>query len=223
MNKPLRNMTAIALLLAVGALVSAHRAAAADPKPALTIAFAGYDQLMGDLKALDALSGHSKLAAKAEANINSQTKGKGLAGLDKSRPWGVLVSLGENGQPVVQGYLPVTDLKALLASIPAPGGEAPAPDANGVYELPVGDTTVYAKQKGKWAVFSDSAETLDSAPADPAPALADLTKKYLLAVRGSVQNVPAASRENLLNSLHAIVAAMTLACRSNPAPTRSRR
>ena len=46
MNKPLRNMMAIALLLAMGTLVSAHRAAAADPKPALTIAFAGYDQLI---------------------------------------------------------------------------------------------------------------------------------------------------------------------------------
>ena len=45
----------------------------------------------------------------------------------------------------------------------------------------------------------------DSAPADPTPALADLTKKYLLSVRGSVQNVPAASRENFLKSLRGIV------------------
>ena len=59
----------------------------------------------------------------------------------------------------------------------------------------MGDKTVYVKQKGKWAVFSDNEEALDSAPADPAPALADLTKKYLLSVRGSVQNIPAASRE----------------------------
>ena len=205
MNKPLRNMTAMALLLAMGTLVSAHRAAAADPKPALTIAFAGYDQLIDDLKALDELSGHTKLAAKAEASIESQTHGKGLAGLDKSRPWGVLVSLGENDQPVVQGYLPVTDLKQLLASIPVPGGEVPAANANGVYEFPMGDKTVYVKQKGKWAVFSDNEETLDSAPADPTPALADLTKKYLLSVRGSVQNVPAASRENALKSLRGIV------------------
>ncbi len=186
-------------------LVSAHRAAAADPKPALTIAFAGYDQLIDGLKALDQLSGHTKLAAKAEANIKSQTHGKGLAGLDKSRPWGVLVSLGENDQPVVQGYLPVTDLKKLLSSLPPPGGEAPAANANGVYEFPMGDRTVYVKQKDKWAVFSDNEETLDSAPADPTAALADLTKKYLLSVRGSVQNVPAASRENALKSLRGIV------------------
>ncbi len=198
-------MMAIALLLAVGSLVSAHRAAAADPKPALTIAFAGYDQLMNNLKALDELSGHTKLAAKAEANIDLQTHGKRLAGLDKSRPWGVLVSLGENNQPIVQGYLPVTNVKKLLASIPTLGGEVPAANANGAYEVPMSDKTVYVKEKGKWAVFSDNEETLTSAPADPAPLIAELTKKYLVSVRGSVQNVPEASRENALASLRGIL------------------
>lgn len=204
-NKPLRKITAIALLLALGTLVYAQRAVAADLKPALTIAFAGYGQVLADLKALDELSGHTSLAAKAEAGIKAQTHGKGFEGLDNTRPWGVLVSLGENGQPVVQGFLPATDLKKLFASLPLPGGEAPAPNASGVYELPMGDKTVYAKQKGDWAVFSDNQETLDSAPADPAPAFSDLTKKYLIAVRGSVQNVPASSRDSALNSLRGLL------------------
>ena len=78
MNKPLRNMTAIALLLALGTLLSAHQATAAAPKPALTIAFAGYDQFMSDLKALDELSGHTKLAATAETRLKAQTHGQGI-------------------------------------------------------------------------------------------------------------------------------------------------
>ena len=205
MNKPLRNMTVMALLLAVGTLISAHQAAAAAPKPALTIAFAGYDQLMSDLKALDALSSHAKLAAKVEAGLKVTTHGKGLPGLDKSRPWGVLVSLDKDNQPIVQGFLPVTDLKQLLASLPAPGGETPAANANGVYEFPMGGKTVYVKQQAKWALFSDNEETLKVAPADPAAALSDLTQKYLLAVRGSVQNVPAASREKFIRTLRGIV------------------
>ena len=69
----------------------------------------------------------------------------------------------------------------------------------------MGDKTVYVKQKDKWALFSDNEESLGSAPADPAPALAELAKKYLLSVRGSVQNVPEASRENFLKSLRGIV------------------
>jgi len=195
---------AIALLLAMGTLVSAHRAAAADPKPALTIAFAGYDQLISGLKALDELNSHVKLADKAKAGIEAQTHGKALEALDKSRPWGVLVSLGDNDQPVVHGFLPATDLKKLLSSLPLPGGE-PSANANGVFELPLGEKTVYAKQKDKWAVFSDNEETLKSAPADAASAFEDLTKKYLFSVRGSVQNVPESSRENALRSLRGIL------------------
>jgi len=197
-------MMAVALLLAMGALVSADRAAAADLKPVLTVAFAGYDQLIGDLKALDELNGHLKLADKVKAGIEAQSHGKALEALDKSRPWGVLVSLGENDQPVVHGYLPATDLKKLLSSLPLPGGE-PSANANGVFELSLGEKTVYAKQKDKWAVFSDSEEALNSAQADPAAAFTELTKKYLFSVRGSVQNVPAASRENALRNLRGIL------------------
>jgi hypothetical protein len=214
-------MTAMALLLALGTLVGAHRAAAADPKPALTIAFAGYGQWIDSLKSLDQLSGHTKLAAKAEDTIKKQTHGKGLAGLDKSRPWGVLVFVGENDQPVAQGFLPVSDLKKLLASIPLPGGEAPAANAAGVYEFPMADRTLYLKQKGKWAVFSDNEETLGSAPADPTPALADMTKKYLLSIRGSVQNVPEARRESFLNTLRGI-AEFTLAMQQQALPEEQR-
>jgi hypothetical protein len=203
-NKPLRNLTAMVVLLALGTLVSAQRAAAADPKPALTIAFASYDQVIGTLKALDELSGHTKLAATAEAALQMQTKGKGLAGLDKSRPWGVLVSLGENDLPVAQGYLPASDLKELMGTIPLPGG-APAANADGVYELPMGDKTIHVKQKGKWAVFADNEEALKSAVADPTSAIEELTKKYLVSVRGSVQSVPAASRENAIRSLRGIL------------------
>ena len=204
MKKPLRKMTMIALLLAMGSLVLAKGATAAERKPALTVAFAGYDRFVSTLKALDDLSGHTKLAAKAEANIELQTNGKGLAGLDKSRPWGVLVSVGEDSQPLVEGYLPATDVKKLLASIPTLG-EVPAANGKGVYAVPMGDKTVYVKHQGQWAVFSDNEEALESAPADPAPAIAELTTKYLLCVRGSVQNVPAASRENAIKSLRNIL------------------
>jgi hypothetical protein len=203
-NKPLRNMTAIALLLALGTLVSAQWAAAAETKPALTMAFAGYDQLIGSLKALDKLSGHSKLAAKAEAAIDMHTNGQGLAGLDKSRPWSITVGVNDASQPVVHGYIPVTDLKKLLATIPMPGGP-PAANANGVYEIPANDRTAYLKQKGKWAVFSDSEDSLESAAAEPGASVTDLTKKYLFAVRGSVQNVPAAVRDNALQAFRGIV------------------
>jgi hypothetical protein len=59
----------------------------------------------------------------------------------------------------------------------------------------------YVKQKGAWAVFASSAEALESAPADPGPAIAGLTKKYLLSVRASVLSIPAARRKEEVKRL----------------------
>ena len=209
MNKPLRNMTSMALLLALGAVL-AQRAAAETPKPALIIAFAGYDQFVANLKTLDQLN-HTKLAATVEAGIDQQMNGKGLAGVDKSRPWGLLVTVAESSQPVVEGFLPVTDIKKALAGIPSTGGEAPSANGKGVYEVPVNGKTMYVKEKSKWAVFTDNEDALDSAPAELPTEISALTKKYLLAANGCVQNVPAAQRENALKSLRSVVEFMLLA------------
>ena len=204
-NMPLRNLTASTLLVALATLVSAQPAAAESPKPALAIAFAGYDQFIHDLKTLDEISGHTKLASLAESNIDLATQSKGLEGLDKARPWGVLVALNDDGQPIVQGFLPVTDLKKLVASIPAPGGAAPDPNDKGVYEYPLGGKSMFVKQKGKWAVFSDSEENLGSASEDAVSEFSELPKKYLLSVRGSVKNVPEAARDKALATLRGFV------------------
>ena len=64
------------------------------------------------------------------------TQGRGLAGLDKKRPWGLLVyAVSEDDFPVVV-FVPVTDFKKLVALIPNPEtGEPTKPDNKGVCEL----------------------------------------------------------------------------------------
>jgi hypothetical protein len=193
------------LLTALGISIAADCAAAEPPKPALTVAFAGYDQLTSNLKTIDQLDPHLGLVKKLEGYIGLVTKEKNLAGLDKSRPWGVLVTLGESDDPIIHGYVPVTDLKQLVASIPTPDGEALTPDANGVYEIDAEGRTIYAKQKGAWAIVCDNRDALDSAQADPTPQIADLAKKYLVAVRGDMRNVPADRRDNFFAALRNLV------------------
>ncbi len=201
MSKPLGKILAITLLMAVGGWLASDRAAAESPKPALTIAFAGYDQLSTSLKAVDQIDSHLELADKFTKLLSAATNGHNLDGLDKSRPWGILVVVGESDEPTSVGYLPVTSLKKLIAGLPLPGGETPEPNSKGVYEIPSAGKTIYVKQKGSWAVLSDNDEALDSAAADPAPLLSDLTKKYLVGVRGNVQNVPAARRDQFLSAM----------------------
>ena len=212
MNKSLGKLPAM-LLLAVAGWLPAAKLSAADAKPALTIAFAGYDQLTADLKVIDKIDSHFGLAEKLEGFLQAATQGKKLAGLDKSRPWGVLVTVGESDNPVAQGYLPVSDLKQLIAGLPTPGG-APTPNDKGVYEIPSPTgKSLYAKQKGEWAVLSDSEDSINAAKEDPSSNISDLAKKYLISVRGNVQNVPAARREQVLGAMRGLV---TLALSAQP-------
>ena len=204
MNKSLGKLSAM-LLLAVAGWLPAAKMSAADTKPALTIAFAGYDQLTADLKVIDKIDSRFGLAEKLEGFLQAATQGKKLAGLDKSRPWGVLVTVGESDEPVTQGYLPVSDLKQLIAGLPAPGG-APTPNDKGVYEIPSPTgQTLFAKQKGEWAILSDSEESINAAKDDPSSHISELAKKYLISVRGNVQNVPAARREQFLGAMKGLI------------------
>ena len=203
-NKPLGKLPAM-LLLAVAGWMPAANLSAADAKPALTIAFAGYDKLTADLKVIDKIDSHFGLAEKLEGFLQAATQGKKLAGLDKSRPWGVLVTVGESDDPVTQGYLPVSSLKELIAGLPAPGG-APTPNDKGVYEIPSPNgQTLFAKQKGEWAVLSNNEDSINAAKGDPSSHFSELAKKYLISVRGNVQNVPEKRRGDFLNAMRGLV------------------
>ena len=177
MTKPFRKIFAAVLLTTASVWLAAAPAAAEAPKPALTITFAGYDQLTSDLKAIDQIDSHLGLATKLDDFLNKAASGV-LDGLDKSRPWGVMVYVRESDDPTVLGYLPVTNLKKLMAALPVPGGETPTANSKGVYKIPSGPRTIYVKQKGAWAVLADDEGMLDDAGDDPQPQISDLAKKY---------------------------------------------
>ena len=65
MNKSLAKLPAMLLLAAAACLPSATLFAA-DAKPALTVAFAGYDQLVADVKVIDKIDAKFGLADKLE-------------------------------------------------------------------------------------------------------------------------------------------------------------
>jgi hypothetical protein len=57
---------------------------------------------------------------------------------------------------------------------------------------------VYVTQKGKWAYIAQKKETFAAVSNDPASLLGDMPKKYLLAVRASVKNVPDSLKQQWL-------------------------
>ena len=173
---------------------------AAEPKPIAAVAITSYNDLIGDINYVGSLVERPNFGAAADGLVSLVTQFKGLAGIDKSRPWGAILQAGGDDDIVGYVFVPITNFKEALGllelfnTVEAEGG---------VYKLSPtnGNKTVYVKQHGKWACFSDKAETLAHVAIDPLEVLRGLEKNYIITGRVFLANVPDALREKFLLKL----------------------
>ena len=196
-KKTLLSTIAVALLLAG----SASRAAAqGDMKPILVVSLAGYQRIMDDLAFVGKLSDSPDLAKNLEGMIAFFTQGQGLAGLDKTKPWGIAASTDGLSFQLL-GFIPVTDLKKLLDALSGFRGD---PDEeNGIYKLqaPGLPIPLYIKSENGYAFISQDSAGLGSLPKDPTKLLGGLDKQYDVAIRLSVQNIPEVFRQLAIDQI----------------------
>ena len=176
--------------------------AQSEMKPVVTVSFSGYDELMTNIDVFGRLGGNPDTSKGLEFMLQMMTQGKGLSGLDKKQPWGAVYLADDQGKSAIYGFLPVTDLKQLV-EIGQALQLAEIELDNGVYEIQTPAMTLYARQKGNWAIICREKETLDQAPVDPLKLLGDMPKNYDLAIRISVKNAPKEYREQFLAQLRA--------------------
>jgi hypothetical protein len=210
-----RNSVSNGLILALLALglvaTSAPSGIAADPekdsavgkpwKPVGIFAVASYDHLKGDVSYVGEMIGRPELAAMAEGGIALLTAGRGLQGLDKTRPVGIVFVLpegAEEAEPIV--LLPVTDAGKLLAL----AGEPKKKDGLWEVEPKFGDNTLpgtlYVREHNGWALGSGKKELLSTPPAEPGKLFGDLLEQYDIAVRIDLAGVPASLRKKFFES-----------------------
>ncbi len=194
MRKTLLSTLAVAVLLGASGICPAQ-----EKTTLVTVAFSGYDEIRADLDFLGKLGGNPGLAQGMEGLLTLMTQGKGLAGLDKSKPWGLVVQTDGQEFPVF-GFIPVTDLKALLAVIEKFDIESEEVDG-GVLKITKEGQNLYVKEKDGWALIAQSAEGLEDVPDDPVVLLAGLHKKYDIAVRASIKNIPQPIRDMLIEQM----------------------
>jgi len=220
-RKTLLSMLAVALLLGAGNLVWAQDSSTAGMKPIVTVGFSGYDEVLKDVEHIGNLTGNAQLAQMVEGQLNEAAGG--LAGLDKQKPWGLVVAvdeskLGAGGGPpgmpfgpgmlsAFQGYafVPVTDLKQLLGALQPMVGD-PADAGNGVLKIDSDGQPLFLKEQSGWVFVSTSPEMLASTPADPVPLLGGLNESYDLAVRITLANLPESLREGILGMMQMMTA-----------------
>ena len=162
-------------------------------KTIAVVAISGYDNVMANVGYFGGLVGQPEATQTIEGMLNLFTQNKGLAGVDKTRPWGMVLQT-DGMQFVPVGCLPVTSLDELLEL--AVGFGVMAEDAgDGVQELAMEDRSLFVKQVGDWAFLSQSPEALASAPADPLTVLKPLVENYSVGVNVKVPNVPEMYRQ----------------------------
>lgn len=188
-------VVAVAIVLFSVPAARAQETAGQEPKPIVTVAFSGYGQLVADLDFVGNLAGNPNLGQAIEAGLMLATGGQELKSLDKSKPWGLVVT-ADGPQFKVLGFVPLADQEELKAILEA--NTAEIEEADGKLTASLNDQKIYLKTKDGWTFLSHQPNGLDSLPDDPAAVLGGLEKSYNLAVRLNVQSVPQLTREMLL-------------------------
>jgi hypothetical protein len=197
-------MRKILLVLLIGALFlggsllqGVPAAAAADTKPVAVLSLPSYANLMDDVAFVGKLADRPALNAALEGILAMVTQGKGLEGLDKTRPCGVIVQT--DGQEIGgYGFLPVSDLKKLLSALQQAVGETKTAEGLTVIQPKNSPKPLYLKEQNGWAYFSDKPAQLAQTLADPSTVLEGLQKRYDVAVRLYPANLPAHLRDTAL-------------------------
>lgn len=190
-------------LVALGLLLgSTNRLLAQDaPKPVLVVSVSSYDELLKDIDYVGALIDKPNMAQTIEGLLGFFTAQQGLAGLDKSKPWGAVVATDGNSFPKAV-FLPVSDLPKLLGALQAFVSE-PKDAGDGVLEVEVKANAMplFLKAKNGWAYIGQSTADLATLPEDPTTLLAGLDKQYDIGIRAFVQNVPEIYRQLAVSAI----------------------
>jgi hypothetical protein len=184
-------------VLVLGVCLAAGRTAAAqNERPVAVLSFASIDQLLSDFGYLTRVGGRSDVGGfiqMAGANF--------VADLDRTKPLGLIVTM-ENDEPKGVAFLCVPDPSKLLRLVRERLNAEVEEVGGGVQKLDLGEG-VYLRQQGEWLFISDQARHLAHLPADPVALLGGLEKKYSVAARLNVQNIPSGLRDLGLFQLHA--------------------
>ena len=188
MRKTLWSALLVGLLGSVPLVGRAAEGTDAGLKPLVAVSVSSYDQILKNIAFIGQLGGDSSLGKEAETAFKQALQTENLAGLDKTRPCGLVVQTDGQQQFPVFGFVPVTDLKAFLKSLEPAVGKAE--EEKGVYEIGVRGNPLYVQEKKGWAFIANSSEILAHVPADPLPLLGGLDKTYDLAVQVTFKNIP---------------------------------
>jgi hypothetical protein len=188
-------------LVAAVALLAAGLGQAAERQVLAVAAIDSYADLKKQLVWFGSQIDNPGLAAMLESLLMLSTQGRGLAGLDPSRPVGIVVT-SDGTDLVAHGLVPVKDLDKLLAALQGIIGPATADGDVRRVTLPSGIKLSITARDG-WAVVAQTG--LETAAA--APLVAALAKDFTVGIEAFPSRMSDAVRKQLEAALDQAAAA----------------
>lgn len=149
----------------------------------VTVAIAPLDRLLPNITHVMRLVG-----AGAQSGIVNQAVNGYTSGVDRERPIGALVTLGESGVPVSVAALPISDLESFLGGLELFGEAEDL--GEGLYSMSLGPNTIFAQHVGDWLFVSSSEESLEGVSVEAVARLDKMAAKHDLMLEVNVQNIP---------------------------------
>lgn len=157
--------------------------ASASGTDVVTLSIAPLDRLLPDITHVMRTVGVG-----AQSGIITQAVNGYTSGVDRERPIGGFVKLGESGIPMGVIALPISDLDEFLGGLELFGEAEDLGD--GLYSMNLGPNTLFAQHKGDWLFVSTAEDALEVLPADASGRLAKMSTSNDIAFEVNVQNVP---------------------------------
>lgn len=182
-------------LAAVLCCASLPAAVAQALKPVAVVSIASVKENLADVAYITRTAGMADYGDTARFFASALS-----AGVDKERPLGMYV-VPQNGEFHAIAFLPLepNGLATIFNVHKEQLGE-PKDAGNGIRE--VGNSrTVFVKEQGTWAFVAEDKGFLADLPQDPLTLLGDLPKKYNVAGKLMIQNVPIELRRMAIDQL----------------------
>lgn len=175
-------------------------AAPGGMKTVAVVGVTSYNNLLNDINFIGSLGDRPELGQMVQGMIAMFTGGKGLDGVDQSKPWGVILQT-DGAQFLPVGCIAVTDLGKVLGIVQGFGAQI-KDGADGIKEiaLPNGQS-IHVKESNGWAYIGQNPAALSNLPANPAADLNSIVADYDLGARVDVQAVPEQYRQMAVQAM----------------------
>jgi hypothetical protein len=172
----------------------AAAAVAGSTDPIVVVTIAPMNKLTADINYIAGALGQPQFGG-----LFGMMAGGLTQGLDTARPVAVLVPLVD-GNPEPIGVIPTNNVESMLKRLEGQTGPADKLE-DGTLVLALGNTLVYVRQVGTWAVVARNRDVINLVPADPTILMQGMGEKYDVAVRLNLGEIPPQLREMLAQQL----------------------